>query len=503
MTITLSQLWVLASLTGIFIVLALWLVRANDFWWHVRVGQWILDNGRIPTTDLFSFTRAGEPWAYQSWLMEVVFYLLVRAGALPLVVMFHALTITSAYGLLLRVNQRASGGDTRWAALATVAAAAIGVTNWNPRPQTVSFFLFGLTLFIIDRHQAAAEREATGPQPSGRLRRWVGLARVIWWLPPLFALWANAHGGFVFGFALLGLYLLAQLIAWARKRSGIPSSLLLVALLCGAATMLTPLGVGMVNYVLGFFRHPVTQTLNMEFMPPTVRTLDGQLFFGFLAIFIGSLLVTGYRPGMVESLRLVVFGGLALMYRRNPAWFGFVAAPSLAAAWHHWTLCRGATGTRSQGRPAFNRVLAALLVLLAVLSLPWLRPHLSLPEWRRAFVSRDTPVKAVEFLRGLPQPMRVFNEQGYGSYMIWASPEIPVFVDPRIELYPPEQWDDYFALTGARYDWEAIAHRYGVDTLLLRRDTQEPLVNAATADEDWEQIYEDEQSIIFLRNEGS
>ena len=263
--ISLPQLWALVSLAGIFTILGLWLIRPHDFWWHVRVGQWIIEHGRLPSTDLFSFTRAGEPWAYQSWLMEVVFYLLLRLGDLPLVVFFHAVVITAAYGLLLRLNRQASGGDLRWAAVATLAAAMTGVANWNVRPQTVSFLLFALTLYLIERHAARLSAEHST----------LGNDRKLWWLPPLFAIWANAHGGFIFGLALLGTYLLARLLAWLRRQEGFPTQVLWVTVLSAAATLLTPLGLGMVEYVLGFFRHPVTRAQNMEFLPPTIRTLPG------------------------------------------------------------------------------------------------------------------------------------------------------------------------------------------------------------------------------------
>ncbi len=31
----------------------------GDTGWHIRTGEWILQNGRVPDTDLFSFTKAG------------------------------------------------------------------------------------------------------------------------------------------------------------------------------------------------------------------------------------------------------------------------------------------------------------------------------------------------------------------------------------------------------------------------------------------------------------
>ena len=489
---TLPQLWAIVSLACIFIILGLWLVRPHDFWWHVRVGQWIVENGRLPHADLFSFTRAGEPWAYQSWVMEIIFYLLLHAGDLPLVIFFHAVVITAAYALLLLVNRRASGGDLRWAAMATIAAAALGFDNWNVRPQTISFLLFAVTLYLIERHAAHL---AVG---RSRLRG----NHALWWLPPLFVFWANAHGGFIFGLALLGAFLLTRLLAWFRRQCRFPTHLFLITVLSAVATLVTPLGLGMIDYMLSFLHHPVTRYLNTEFMPPTIRTLGGQLFFGFLAAWIGLLSAGRYRFSLHESIRLLLFGGLALMASRNTAWFGFVAAPTMAASLRCWAGERGRAKSMHVGLPGINRALAALVGLLVLLSLPWFRPYLPLPQPRRAYVSAETPVQAVAFLRRLPQPRRVFHEASYGSYMIWAIPEVPVFIDTRMELYPPAQWSDYIALSQARYDWEAILKRYGVDILLLQRETQQPLIEAATAAPGWERCYQDEQAVIFQRREG-
>jgi hypothetical protein len=473
------------AVAGIFIITGLTLVRPHDFWWHVRVGQWIVENGRVPDADLFSFTRAGEPYAYGLWwLMDVALYLLLRVGDLPLVIFFHAVVITAAYGLLFAVNHRAASGNLRWAALATLAAAAIGIDNWNVRPQTLSILLFAVTLYLLERHQ-------------WRLLDGSPSSKMLWFLVPLFALWANSHGGFVSGLLLVGTYLLAQLFGWLRRQRPFPGQLVMITLLSAAATLLTPLGLGMVDGALRIARHPVNRNLTVEWMPPSVRTLEGQLFFGFVVVLIALLLVSRYRPSPHESLRLLLFGVLALMARRNTVWFGFVAAPTMAAALYCWASERGAAPGRHVGRPRVNLVLAALVGLLALLSLPWLRPFLPLPEGRRTYVHPETPVHAVAHLRGLPQSRRVFHSEAYGSYMTWASPEVPVFIDTRLELYPVEQWRDYIALFQVRYDWQEILQRYGVDTLLLERGTHQTLIDAATAAPDWQRTYQDEQAVIF------
>jgi len=480
----------MACVVGIFIILSLQLVRPHDFWWHTRVGQWIVENGAIPRTDLFSFIRFGEPYAYQMWLMEVVLYLLLAAGGLPLVILANAVAIAGAYAVLLRVCRQAGGGNLRWASLAALAAAAVGMQNWNIRPQAISFPLFAVTLYLL-------ERRAPGDTQSGTPRQ---NDRTLWWLPPLFALWANCHGGFAFGLTLVGIYFLEDMLDWLRRKRAFPVNLALTSFFSAAATFLTPLGLGMVEYLLGIFEHSLIQQLIVEWMPPTVRTWDGGLFFAMAIACITVMLASGYHPAAHESTRLLIFGGLALMASRNTAWFGLAAAPTLAASISHWTRTReGKRISRVRRRP-INLAMGGVIGLLGVLSLPWLRPYLPLPDARQAYASPETPLQAVAFLRDLPAAPRVFHSESYGSYMIWASPDVPVFVDTRIELYPEEHWRHYLAVSYARHDWETILDRHTIDTLLLERQSQGLLIESASAAPAWERSYEDQRAVVFQRS---
>ncbi|MGH6644171.1 MAG: hypothetical protein ACRED3_15905, partial [Bradyrhizobium sp.] len=51
------------------------MLRDSDSLWQIKVGQWILDHGAMPYTDIYSFTRFGEPWMSSSWLSQVLFAL--------------------------------------------------------------------------------------------------------------------------------------------------------------------------------------------------------------------------------------------------------------------------------------------------------------------------------------------------------------------------------------------------------------------------------------------
>jgi hypothetical protein len=489
----LPQLWALVVLTGVFVLVSLAAVSPHDFWWHVKTGEWILTNGRLPRTDLFSYTQAGAPYAYDIWwLMQVALYLLLWLGGLPLVIFANAVTITAAYALLLRVNWRAAGEDLRWGALATLAAVLLGLGNWVVRPQTISYVFFVVLLLLVERDAALLK---TG---LSRTRSY----RAMWALPPLFAVWANAHAGFVTGLILLAAYLLAHLVAWLRREAPFPARLTLVSALSAVAILLNPLGLGTVGYILSIFRNPVVRNLIAEWIPLTASRPDGILFLGVLAA-LGILLVASrYRPSTFEAIRLLVFGTMAVMARRNISWFGIVAAPTIATSLGYWAAQRGGTRRVRANRTRLNLAVAALAGLAAVLSLPWLRPLLPLSDVRKAHTSADTPVQAVDFVCTLPQPRHVFHTEGTGSYMTWACPEVPVFIDPRFNLYPEAQWQDYLALNYARFDWQAILDRYDVDTLLLQRESQANLIDAASASPLWQRVYEDEQAVVFVRKRG-
>src|SRR5579871_6097661 len=58
----------------------------GDTGWHVRTGQWILANGRVPHEDMFSFTRTGQPWYAWEWLWDVCFDWIYQHGGLASVV---------------------------------------------------------------------------------------------------------------------------------------------------------------------------------------------------------------------------------------------------------------------------------------------------------------------------------------------------------------------------------------------------------------------------------
>src|ERR1035437_7284155 len=140
-----------------------------DTGWHIRTGEWIWANHGVPARDIFSFSRAGDPWYAWEWLSDVLFAWLNSRGGLTAVVLLSILLIA-----------------------VTMVAAAASSAHWLARPR-----LFTLSFVVLFYGALEHVRD-------GRTR----LAGVPYLalLPGATILWTNLHGGFFVGILMIAAY---------------------------------------------------------------------------------------------------------------------------------------------------------------------------------------------------------------------------------------------------------------------------------------------------------
>lgn len=488
---TLRNLWLWVVPWGLFMRLCLAIIHPNDFWWHVRTGQLILEKRVIPTIDLFTYTRPGALWINQAWLMQTLFALLMQWGGVPLVIFFHALTITTGYILILRACAPKYG--VRTSVWATLIGVGIGIQSWAVRPQSFSFLAFGILIALIEAHRH-------GNQPNQPVNH----RRALWWAIPLFAIWVNAHGVFVFGLAALGLYVVGTLLdaLWAREwhsRRAELTELCIQGLLSLAALSLNPQGpIEIANYVLGFFQSKATIQYNVEFAPLMIRAADGMIFAFALLLLIVARLNSSTRLTTAQTLTLLAFIAMTLFSRRSAAWFGMVQIPILASllrGWWHQPF------PFTIGKPLITATLFGFFFLMTLFVLPWWRPQIPGLIQKYPLLAPTTPVEATQFLCDFfPPGTRGYQSIAYASYMEEACPDLPTFVDTRFELFPTELWQEYNDMQQGRYNWPTIADHYGMDYIFVDEKDQPNLIKAVRAHEEWQEIHHAGQAHIFSRN---
>lgn len=490
-----EHIWAILALTLVGVFVALVPTAPHDFWWHLKAGQIVAEHG-IPTTNMFAWTLpADAPFTYATWLGEWLFYRLYWLGGLPMVVLARNLLGLAGFALVA-VEARRRSGSWRLAALAVLLAGGMTINNLTTRTQNWAWVPFGLYMLIL------------GAYTAGQASR-----RALLALPLLMAFWVNVHGAFVLGLVLIAIFaagetlrrLLSQPRSMSWERLG---ALYLAGISTTVAALLNPSGISIFGYVAQLTSNTSIQALVSEWQPPTTRNLAGQIFFLSVLALLMAFGLGRRRPTITDMLLVGAFLWQALGGQRHVVWYGMVAMPILAQTLAApRAIPAQIAGRRHLALPGALLALALLATLIAVQ--PPLKARLGLPQpYRNMFAelpggkelfSADTPVAAAAYLQANPGG-RLFNEMGYGAYLDWALyPTMQVFIDPRIELYDAQLWQDYVAISDGR-DYDALlVGKYGVTRVLLDRRTQPRLAAALAADSRWGREYADARAEIYRR----
>lgn len=456
------------------------IVRPHDFWWHLANGRTIIVSSVFPTIDTFTYTRGGEPFFNQMWLAQVVMYLLHRVGDVALVVAAHGALIGLAYAGLLQMCTRLTGRPRLCALVFLMAVVPLSFTNWAVRPQPYAFpiFVTFLALLVYDRGQTRAGAKASS----------------VWLLPPLMVLWVNLHGSYVLGLVLVTIVAGTGLLtrAYADNKQDV-TRLAAVAAATWAASLLNPRGFDVLSYAASMMTN-ASVALASEWRPVSVGDFMGVLYFAFSGCVILLMIYAPRRPRPLEAVVVVLFMLLGFTAVRHTIWFALAAAPLVCL--QASSMMRPPPMRRDPGIPLLNGVLLAVFASALILSLPWVRQTLQLPVGSE--LTSATPAAATRYLNTIPdRPERIFNDLGYGSYLAWALPDQKTFIDPRFELFPVEQVEDYRSLSSGR-DVEALTEKYDFDAFLISRESQSNLVARLKAWRAWRLAYEDDEALLFL-----
>jgi hypothetical protein len=118
-------------------------------------------------------------------------------------------------------------------------------------------------------------------------------------------------------------------------------------------------------------------------------------------------------------------------------------------------------------------------------------------------VAKEYPVAAVDYLRTHPHDTGMFNEYGYGGYLIWQlGPQHKVFIDGRADMYEYSGvFQDYANIANLENNALALLGKYKIESCLIKRKSG--LSTLLAASPDWKQIYSDSNSVLFVRTHAA
>jgi hypothetical protein len=447
------------DLLFIFLVLGLPLGFASaprtfgdgDTSWHVAAGRWIIANGRIPTTDPFSFTAAGKPWVAMEWLADLIYAGAFRLAGYAGLVAVVAAALMALHLILFSYLRRRIGPIGL--AVTIIGMDIVASPFMLARPHVLVWPLLALWTILLAR-----SAETGRPPPL--------------WAALILTLWANLHGSFPIAVVIGGFLALDALVTaqWKTLREWLLFAGVSVIALClnanGLAGILQPFHIAQLKML----------NLIAEWTPSTPHNTPQ--FFAALLLVLGFLLWRGIRIPLGRLLLLLVMLGLAFTQVRHQSWFAIVAAvviPPLVA--------------RQAEEPSGK------IARLALAAVPLLVIRVLIP-----FTPPETVSNPRHLLAAIPPQLRtrpVFNEYTFGGPLILAG--IKPFIDGRAEIYGDSFMTDY--TDAANGDWDLFdraVKRYDIRWTMLPHDRKK-LIAELDRSGQWQRIYSDRIGVIHVR----
>lgn len=467
----------LSSLAGL-LLLSSQPLEDHDTYLHITTGYWIFEHGALPLTDPFSYTMRGQPWVPHEWLAQCLMAWLHQQLGWTGLILMAVVSFSLALAAVLRFTL--DRVPPIYAVLFTTLTAATIATHMLARPHVLAWPLLVVWGGALLR---AAEE---GRAPPG-------------WLAGVMALWANLHGSFTLGLALVPALAAEALwqcprgergrMAWRWGGFGV---------LAVAAAMLTPYGWKGLWFTLHVTQLKYLYTIN-EWQPASHWMTLAPLELWVVAL-LGLALTGMLRLPPVRLLLLLGLVYQAMSAGRYISVLGLLAPLLIAAPFAALYRVRAPDSTHTGALDEFferlrtrasARAMAAAVALVALATWGMKGTGQHGPD------TSNQPIAAIEAAKAAGLQGHVFNASHFGGFLIFH--HIPVFIDGRADVYGDQVMGKYFAqvVRGTPATMQALLDEYDVQWTLLPPDSR--LLLYLSLRPDWRKVYEDPVAVVYQR----
>lgn len=477
---------------GILIILIL-SIRPSfdpDMGWHLKDGEYLLNHSlRVPAVDIYSYTMPNFPFIMHEWITDIFMYLIYSLGSLPALSVIFAL-IT---GLAFIVAARAVPAKKEYQIIAAVIGCIASLNIIGVRPQMITLLFLAILMVLLYHFRRNPQTKA------------------ILFLPFLFFVWVNLHGGFPSGLAILGLFLGFELLKKAavylfqkirNKRINLREiswpnwrKVFYLSFVSGLVTLINPYGWRIYIEVITTITDNFLKYNISEWAPVSITHDQAPRFLTYLGLLIILTLVAIKKVDLTHLGITAVFGWFAFSSWRNVPLFIVISIP----LWVY--IVQGLVG-ESLSRIITKKWVVALLLFGVAVSVFQSYPTLStiLSKAKHETLIYNTyPYDALQYLKENPVEGNVFNEYNWGGFLIWQYPEKKLFVDGRMPSWRQNGehvFADFQKITSISVGFRELLDKYDINWVIIRGNS---LLALALVGDGWEGLYQDQQSAILQR----
>ncbi len=441
-----------------------------DIWWRLRSATDLLQYHSLSRVDTYSFTAAGSHWTNFEWVSDLLFLLAFKMSGLQGIVALYTLTMVLIFAAVYYRSCRA-GADCKDAAIATLGGICIAAVSLAPRPLLFGWLCLTGVLLILDHFR----RTGKG----------------LWLLPPLFVIWINLHGSWIYGMAVFVLTIASGLVQgqWGmvEAKRWTPDELKKLLFALGAsvaALFVNPFGYKLVLFPFAFFRMQAFMQYVEYWRPVDFSTWTGKLALGLIFGILAAALFSKRRWRLDEVLLIALALWSGLSHVRFLDFTAIICVPILAPRLELFP-----PYDAELDKPWLN----AAVIIAAVLSLVHFFPSAAELQQR---VDNEYPVAALNYMRQHQINGKIFSPAEYGGFIEWTAPEFKSFADGRAVFVEKGIFEDCFSALTIREPYQVL-DKYQIDYVLIERSW--PLAYLLEHSPAWRVVYSDRTTVLFAR----
>lgn len=447
----------------------LFLVKESDYFWHIKVGEYIFKKG-ILKKDIFSWYMRNKYWMSHEWLFEYILYFLHYLFGNYHMIIYAFGCLLSLFFILFLSNKDKLVKNIPFSLL-WITLSLILIVFMQARPHLLSFNFLALTIwFLYDLYKNEDSKK-------------------LYFLPLITILWSNVHGGssnLSYLFCLL--FLIGGLFSFEvgkikAKRISKKQILkyLVIMIICMGCVCINIHGFKMFIYPYQNMLNTVMiQNIN-EWQPTTLGEIAHYPYFLFIIIIMLILLISKRKIELIDFLLLGVSVFLGL---KSIRFWGYTYIVVSFFIFNY-------VEKRKEDKLS---TLVIFIVGMMFLSIFLINKDMMKTNLNKKYLD-STVIKVIR----KEKPERLYNMYNYGGELIYN--KIDVFIDGRADLYSGNNYSDYLNLSNLKDDFVKIMEKYNFDYYLV--DNSYPIYTYLKYNDDFLVIYKDKKTTLFKKKEKS
>lgn len=491
----------LAMLVLLTALLSFRSIEDLDYGIHLGTGRWILQNGKVPTNDPFTWSIPDHAYVAYHWGFQVLlaglYQLMGHLG--PVLLRFALVCLTALVVVRIIVGRGAHPIVAGVCGLLAIVA-----TEWRfaMRPELFSNLFIVLTILCVDQWRA-------------------GSRRALWMIPLIFIGWINTHV-YILGFFVLGAAMVEEIL---HRRS--IKKLLLIAAISAVAIFLNPYGLEAVLEPLRLFTRMNRDNIfaqNISELASPIKVLlniisPSQIFsdpfqpINQLLSWFALLILGGFAARELLSLRrhgdlivLIALAALSCAAMRNIALFAIAGLPAIISG------LTALVRSRNERWNAYERwAFGSLVVIASVISVrvatgAWYAQQRRNTHMAPVVERTTLAFGAAEFIEDARLVGRGFNNFNIGGSLLFGAPSHPIYIDGRNEVTGEEFFRHYLQLVDPqRFDaarFDSFMQSRDIEYIALGHGNMMHLVRYLLASQRWTVAFYDAVAVVFVRKDG-